>query len=374
MDFKSFFDRIPQKKVVALSATALIVAGGCWQIYNVLANKPQPAKVIPLVRTITVGEMSTITSDVYPGEVRGRYESNLAFQVSGKINNRYVNIGDTVTAGQILMTIDPKDINQALEASQAQLASAIANQKLASDNAERFTKLYKGGAVSQAIYDQYQTQLDAANATLRQAQAQTTVNQNQIEYTKLRSDANGVVANIIGEIGQVTAAGSPLVTVVQNGEREVQIHVPEGKLSALKLGQMAFVTFWALPDAQATGTISEIAPMADAITKTYRVRVALKDMPAEAKLGMTAKVAIRNGQEEHFLLPATAIYQTDEQAKVWLVKDNKAELANITIAGYSDNNVIVAEGVKQGDVIVTAGLNKLVPNQTVRLMESGDGK
>ena len=137
---------------------------------------------------------------------------------------------------------------------------------------------------------------------------------------------------------------------------------------------MAFVNFWALPGAQATGTISEIAPMADALTKTYRVRVAIKDMPADAKLGMTAKVTFNNGKAEHFLLPATAIYQTDKQAKVWLVKDNKANLADISIAGYSDNNVIVASGLKAGDVVVTAGINKLVSDQSVRLMESGDSK
>lgn len=373
MTLKTFFEKIPQKKVVALSTSALLLAAG-WQLYHVLATKPQPAKVIPLVRTVTVGDISTSTKDVYPGEVRGRYESNLAFQVAGKINNRYVNIGDTVTAGQVLMTIDPKDINQDLAASEAQLASAIANQKLAADNAARFTKLYQGGAVSQAVYDQYQTQLESANASLRQAQAQANVKINQTEYTKLRSDANGVVANIVGEIGQVTAAGNPLVTVVQNGEREVQINVPENKLSALKLGQIAFVNFWALPDVQATGTISEIAPMADAITKTYRVRVAIEDMPAEAKLGMTTKVTLANGEEKHFLLPATAIYQTNDQPKVWLVKDNKANLADVTIAGYAGNEVIVASGVSAGDVVITAGLSKLIPDQTVRLMESGDGK
>ena len=373
MDIKNFLEKTSQKKVIALSTSALIIAAG-WQLYNVMTATPQPTKVIPLVRTITVGEMSTITTDVYPGELRGRYESNLAFQVAGKINNRFVNIGDTVTAGQVLMTIDPKDINQALAASEAQLSSAIAAQKLAADNVERFSKLLKGGAISQATYDQYKTQLDAANATLTQAQAQATVNRNQTEYTKLRSDANGVVANITGEIGQVTAAGSPLVTVVQNGDREVQINVPESKLSALKLGQMAFVSFWALPNAQVKGTISEIAPMSDPVTKTYRVRVALEQIPAEAKLGMTAKVVLNNGKEEHFLLPATAIYQTNEQAKVWLVKDNKANLTDITIAGYAGNDVIVANGVTRGDVIVTAGLNKLVPNQDVRLMESGERK
>ncbi|MBQ7317710.1 MAG: efflux RND transporter periplasmic adaptor subunit [Phascolarctobacterium sp.] len=373
MTLKAFFEKIPQKKVVALSTSALLIAAG-WQLYNVIAVKPQPAKVIPLVRTVTVGNSSTSIRDVYPGEVRGRYESNLAFQVAGKINNRYVNIGDTVTAGQVLMTIDPKDVEQALAASEAQLASALANQNLSADNAERFTALYQGGAISQAVYDQYQTQLKAANAALRQAQAQANVNFNQKEYTKLRSDANGVVANISGEIGQVTAAGTPLVTVVQNGEREVQINVPENKLPALRLGQVAFVNFWALPGVEAKGTISEIAPMADAITKTYRVRVALDSFPAEAKLGMTTKVTLDNGSAEHFLLPATAIYQIDSQPKVWLVQDNKASLTDITIAGYAGNQVVIANGVQAGDIVITAGLNKLTPQQPVRLMESGDGK
>lgn len=373
MTFKAFFDKIPQKKVVALSTSALLVLAG-WQLYHVIATKPQPDKVIPLVRTVTVGNVTTNIKDVYPGEVRGRYESNLAFQVAGKINNRYVNVGDMVTAGQVLMTIDPKDIDQALAASEAQLASAIANQRLAADNAARFTKLYQDGAVSQAVYDQYKTQLDTANAALRQAQAQANVNINQTEYTKLRSDANGVVASIVGEIGQVTAAGTPLVTVVQNGEREVQIYVPENKLSALRLGQMAFINFWALPDVEAKGTVSEIAPMADAITKTYRVRVAIENMPAEAKLGMTTKVTLDNGEAKRFLLPATAIYQIDNQPKVWLVKDGKASLSDIAIVGYAGNEVIIASGVQAGDIVITAGLNKLTPKQTVRLMESGDGK
>ena len=191
-------------------------------------------------------------------------------------------------AGQILMTIDPKDVNQSVEAANAQLASAVANQKLAADNAARFNKLYAGGAVSEATRDQYNTQLEAANAALRQAQATPTSSGNQLSYTQAeRVMPTALWQPLTGEAGQVTAAGTPMVTIVRSGEREIQINVPENV--KLSVGQQADISFWALPNVTAKGTVREIAPIADSITRTYKVRVAVPQLPAEAKLGMTAR-------------------------------------------------------------------------------------
>ncbi len=373
MPFKAFLEAPLQKKALTLSASALILFAG-WQLFNVLTAKPTPAKEIPLVRTLTVGEINTTGYDVYPGEVRGRYESNLAFQVSGKIIKRLIDVGSSVKAGQILLELDPKDINQAVTASNAQLAAATANQKLAADNAARFQKLFAAGAVSQATLDQYNTQLEAANAALRQAQSQVNSSYNQLEYTQLRSDANGVVANIVAEVGQVVAAGSPIVTVVRTGEREVQINIPESKLDSISLYQNADINFWALPEVRVQGIVSEIAPMSDPVTKTYRVRVALKNIPEVIKLGMTAKVTLRNGEQENILIPANAVYQIDSATKVWLVHEGKAKLTDIKVHSYNGNNVIVADGLKRGDIVITAGISKLSENQEVRLLKSGEQK
>lgn len=362
-----------RKKLITAGAAALVLVVG-WQLYSNLTYKPETEKIIPLVRTVTVGETKADGANVYPGQVMGRYESRLAFQVGGKIVNRMVNLGDKVSAGQILMTLDPKDVNQAVEASNAQLASAIANQKLAADNAQRFNTLYANGAVSAATRDQYNTQLEAANAALRQAQAQANANNNQLEYTMLRSDVDGVVAAVTGEIGMVTAAGTPMVTVVKDGEREVQINVPENALGRLTLGEQADVSFWALPDLKCSGTIREIAPMADPMTKTYKVCVAIDSMPADARLGMTAKVSFNketNGDDQ-FVLPGAAIYQTNDNPSVWVVRNNHAQLIPVQIAGYNDNNVIISGGLTKGDVVITAGIAKLVPDQEVRLAEGGE--
>lgn len=358
------------KKQLTYGVGALVLCGACYQMYNVIANKPVTEKVIPIVRTVTVGTNDSANSSVYPGAVHGRYESNLAFQVGGKINARLVNLGDKVKAGQVLMTLDPKDVSQNVEATNAALAAAISNQRLAQANAERYRQLYAQGAASKLALDNYNTQLDAANATLRQAQAQANAAGNQMDYTQLKSDADGVVAALTGEVGMVTGAGAVMATVVRDNEQEIRINVPESALGKLKIGQEATVSFWALEGTTVKGHIRDIGSMADATTKTYRVNVALDAMPAAVKLGMTAKVSFIEGTANaSLIIPASAIYKTDNKTQVWLVKDNCAILQPVTVAQYKGNDVEISSGLNNGDVVVTAGISKLIPQQEVRLMD-----
>ena len=377
------------QKRLALAAVLLAVGLGSYALYNNIAHKPQTAKLVPIVRTYTVGTAAATAAATYPGEVRGRYESQLAFQVAGKINARMVNVGDSVRAGQVLLALDPKDVSQSVEATAAQLASARASYKLAADNAARYSSLYAQGAVSEAARDQYQTQLEAASAALRQAQAQANVSSNQLGYTQLVSDTDGVVTALNAEVGQVVAAGTPIATVVRSGEREVHISVPEG--ASLSVGQKAQISFWALPGVEAAGFVREIASMADPVTRTYKVCVAVPDLPAAAKLGMTAKVSLAPEQRAAvsgaakgdatateptspaFTIPAQALYQVNGKTQVWVVRDNKAQLVEVKVNGYSGNEVLIEQGLSRGDKVITAGLAKLVPHQEVRLEEGGEG-
>ena len=385
---KEFFTNQTNQKRLAIAAAVLIVGASAFALYSNITHQPKAGKIIPIVRTITVAAKAGAAAKAYPGEVRGRYESQLAFQVAGKINARMVNVGDNVQAGQILLALDPKDVNQSVEAASAQLASARASYQLAADNAARYRSLYAQGAVSEAIRDQYNTQLEAASAALRQAQAQANVSSNQLGYTQLVSDTSGVVTALNAEVGQVVAAGTPIATVVCSGEREVHINVPES--TKLSVGQQAAVSFWALPGVEATGHVREIASMADPVTRTYKVCVAVPDLPKAAKLGMTAKVSLGNNHDNTtnstdskgdtqasasaptFTLPAQALYQVNNKTQVWLVQENKAKLVDVVVAGYAGNDVIISQGLSKGDRVITAGLAKLVPEQEVRLEEGGD--
>ena len=354
---------------VLILAGVAIVGHGLYQALH----KPVITKDIPVVRTVTVGSVATDNAYTYPGEVRGKYESALAFQVGGKIVTRNVNLGDTVSAGEVLMTIDPKDVQQALNANQAAVNAAQAAYNLAADNYGRYETLYSKGAVSQMIRDQYRTQMEAAAGTLQQAQAQLTATGHQMDYTRLVADHDGVVSSLTGEVGMVVGAGTPVATVVQSGDREIQIFVPEGRLNTIRPGQSCLVTFWALNNVTAQGTITEIAPMADAATKTYKVRVALNEMPAAARLGMTAKVSLKEGQSNAILIPRSAIYGTTDVPQVWLVKDNKVTLVKVTANGYKDDKIIITSGLKPGDVVVAAGITKLSEGLEVKI-EGGASK
>ena len=376
------FDNFDLEKIKSLDTKqkALLAVGvlcGLGILYGLFLRftpEPPKEKIIPVVRTITVGAKEGASSVNYPGELKGRYESNLAFQVAGKINARPINVGDKVKKDQVLMTIDTKDVIQGALASNAALEAARANQKLAEDNFNRYATLYKQGAVSQAVYDNFKTQLAAADASLRQAEAQASVSGNQLDYASLRSDADGVVAKIYAEIGQVTGAGTPVVTVVKDGEREIVINVPESALQNLKVGDKAQVNFWALDKSGAEGIIREISPIADSITKTYKVCVSVPNLPAAAKLGMTAKVSFVNSVGSQTLtLPTNAIYQVTDKPTVWIVnKDNKVEQKDIEIINYNGNNVLVKAGIAEGDRVVTAGLAKLTKGMEVRLEKTGE--
>ncbi len=358
------------KKYLVIALGAILLGSG-WSITTNLLNKPIPTKEIPLVRTITIHDTTATSSNSYPGEIRGRYESALAFQVAGRVTNRYVKLGDYVRKGQTLLTIDAQDIQQAVNTATAAVNAATANSKLANDNANRFRTLYQEGAVSASTYEQYNTQAAAATATLKQARAQLTAASNQLSYTRLTAPQDGVIASLTGEVGMVVAAGTPMVSVVQGNAREIQFFVPENRVSSLRPNMPATVTFWALDNTEITGHIYEISPIADPVTRTYKVRVALNNMPATAKLGMTAKVVLTNDSTEELLLPRTAIYQSGDTPQVWVVKDNQVHLTTIQTNGYKNNMVVVTAGLNKKDVVVTAGINKLVNNMEVRVEGGG---
>lgn len=348
-----------------LGALAIVFVG--WRIFSALQPPTPEDRIVPVVRTVTIGDTAAKDTAVYPGEVRGKYESSLAFQVAGKIVARHINLGDNVRAGQVLMELDPKDVQQSYNAALATYQAALSNYEVVKENYKRYTALYEKGAVSTMTRDEHKTRYDAAASQMESARAQLTASENQLNYTRLVSDHDGMVASISGEVGQVVGAGTPMATVVQDGSREIQIYVPENRLGQVKLNQPATITFWALNDRTASGHVSEIAAMADSVTRTYKVKVAVDSMPEQAKLGMTAKVVLESGSVNTTLIPTGAIYQTGDQPQVWVVRDKKAALVPVKTAGFEGNKVKIAEGLSKGDVVVTGGINKLAEGQEVRL-------
>lgn len=338
--------------LAAMAVVAAVSVAGC-------GSDQTAAEPDQLVKTMEVGKTNDSTAGTYSGTVKGRYESKLSFQAGGRITTRNVQLGTRVKAGDVLMTVDPKDIMQAVNQSQAQVDAAAAQLQLAEANLKRYKELYSSDAVSAADLDQFQTAYDRAAAQYNQAQAGQQAQDNQLSYTRLTADADGVIAAVTAEVGQVVPAGQPVVTLVHDGDLEVTINVPENKLADFPVGKAVTVS----------GVVREVAPMADAVSRTYEVNITLQNPPQGLQLGMTASVA-NVGEEQAaadaVVLPLSAIYQTGSTPQVWVVgKDKTLSLKNVSVEAFGDNSVKV-KGLQKGDIVVTAGVHKLRAGEKVR--------
>jgi RND family efflux transporter MFP subunit len=265
------------------------------------------------------------------------------------------------------MQIDSKDLQQTVNSSSAQVYSAESQLKLAKNNLSRYQQLYAQGAISRAQLDQYQNEYEVASASVQQTSAQLSQGVNQLNYSLLYADQPGIISSISVEAGQVVSAGQMILTIVQDGEREIEISVPENRIEELRKATQFKVAFWALPSTTVEGKVREIAPMADATTRTYKVRISLINPPQEIKLGMTAAVTINNAMQTASLtIPLSAVYQTGSSPEVWVIKDNVVNLRSVQTGNFSGNQIQILAGLNPGETIVTAGVQKLRPGQKVR--------
>lgn len=326
-----------------------------------------------LVKTQVVSLGAQEVAQSYSGVIRGRYETNMAFQVGGRIISRNVQLGDKVFAGQVLMVIDARDVIQQANQGDAQVAAAKAQLDLARVNLQRYRELYAQEAVPASVLDQHETSYEAALASYESAMAQAVQGHNALGYTNLASDADGVISAISAEVGQVVGAGQPVVTVTQDDELEVEYNVPENQLSEMYIGKEVAVQLWANKGDTVTGIVREISPVADNTARTFKVRVSLPDLPAGIQLGMTAKVMSfvqGNTAANAAILPLSAIYQTGNTPQVWMVnKDSMTlELKDVQV-GAAEGNKVQVQGLSHGDVVVIAGVHKLRVGEKVRLMD-----
>lgn len=348
----------------------LIILLLCTSLFTGCGKNVQNDDNTVYVKTQKVTYGAVNDEDTYSGTVKGRYETNLSFQVGGKILSRNINVGDKVSAGDVLMTIDDRDVKQNVNAYAAQVASAKSQMDLAQSNLARFQKLYAANAISAQELDQYQNAYNNAVAAYDQANAQLDQSENSLGYTELIINNDGVISAINAEVGQVVAAGQTVATIVQDGDREIEIAIPENKIQSISVGQNAIVTFWALNNTQVQGVVREISPVADPVARTYKVRIAMSNMPQNVQLGMTASVAfMMSGAGNTVTLPLSAIYQTGDTPQVWLVDgDMKLQLKEVNIVAWGKDDVEVT-GLNQDDTVVTAGVHKLYEGEAVKLVD-----
>jgi len=322
---------------------------------------PRPALVMK------VGAHTQSESDlVLVGEVKSRYESNVGFRIAGKITARLVDVGAQVKKGQVLATIDANDANLSTQAANADVQAAEANYALAKAELDRQRQLFDKQFISKSALDLREAEFKTSVARLKQVKSQSAVTGNQSNYTKLVADRDGIIAQITAEPGQVVAAGQTVAQIVDYQHIEVLIAVPESRMVALQVGQVAQVKLWANIEKTYQGKVREIAPAANAATRAFDVRIAVLDADQQLKIGMTAGVALGGNETQAIVVPSTALTQDHGQHQVWVIDtQGVASPRTVTSGMFTEHGVEITQGLQAGEMIAVAGVHTLVKGQKV---------
>jgi len=338
-------------------------------------SKPEPTPEPPKpVRVITAHYESVVSTARYSGEIKVRHEPALSFQEGGKLLKRLVDVGTVVRKGQLLATLDPPDfkINQA--GSAAQLQAAQAELAKARKDLLHIGNLLHQNLASPAHYARREDAVHAAEARVAEAKAALDLSSRKSNYSELYAEHAGVITAVEAEAGQVVTAGQAIYRLARTDEKEVVINVPENRLDDLRSASAIKVSLWAKPGVFYAGRLREISPGADALIRTFTVKVSVPEANEEVRMGMTATVHVQHLEPRPVAwLPLTAVTQQGGQPAVWVLDPSSHTVHPqvVSLGVFEDQNAKILDGIKNGDRVVTAGVHKLLAGQKVRLLEEG---
>jgi RND family efflux transporter MFP subunit len=350
---------------VAMALVLVVAAAGC-------AKPVEKADAARWARVMTVRASGGDDVTLFAGEVKPRYETDLSFRIAGKILERKVEMGMAVRKGQPLFRLDPQDAHLSAAAAKAQVAVADADLAFAKAELDRSRQLLDQKFISQAAFDNKLSAYRVALAKREAASAQSQVSGNQAAYTTLVADSAGIVTAVSAEAGQVVNAGQAVAKVARTEDREIWINVAESQASALKPGVPAQVSLWSQPQKIYNGTVREVAPAADAQTRTYTAKIAIRDGDDALRWGMTANVALLGMRTTALpagaiVVPLTALSQQDATASVWVVGAGNAVTARpVRVAQFLESGALVSAGLGAGETIVVAGVHKLNAGDVIK--------
>ncbi|EPM73462.1 putative lipoprotein [Pseudomonas syringae pv. theae ICMP 3923] len=343
--------------VVPLCLIALLAACGQEVTAPLVVRPAMVVQPLPSAQSV----------DSFPGEVRARFEPDLAFRIPGKVSKRLVEEGQRVKANQALAELDAQDVRLQLEATRAQASAAEANLQLVRADRDRYKTLLDRQMVSRSQYDNAENLYRSGEARLKQIKAELTVADNQTGYSVLRAPQDGVIARRSVEVGQVVAAGQTAFTLAADGEREVSISLPEQNFARFRIGQSVSVELWTQREQKFAGRIRELSPSADPRSRTFAARVAFAGGQVPADLGQSARVLIASDQAVPLAVPLSAVSAENGVSYVWrLNPDSTIKRVVVQLGPYGQESVPVLDGLKDTDWVVAAGVHVLREGELIR--------
>ena len=338
---------------------------------------PPPTETVRAIRTITVAEPASGKQRRFSGVVEAASTSSLSFEVPGNVKDVKVEVGENVSQGQVLAVLDDQTFQLNLEAAQATVGRAeveLADAERESDRLQQIAGRDRG-LVSRQMLDQAQTNADAARKQLSYTRSRLNLAQRDLDRTVLRAPFDGVVTERHVDPFQEVDRGQRLFDLHAEGAMEAAVSIPESEIKQLYLGLAGEIRLPAIPEQTFAGIVTEISSAARA-ANAFPVKLTIQSDSATIRPGLTAEVTLTLGGDEDdtaYLIPVVALIPGASEAEssvfVFDTETSTVKKTAIQHGGIRDDNIIIEQGLKSGDIIAVAGVSFLRDGQPVRLME-----
>ena len=301
------------------------------------------------VHVQTVESKSRVVTEEVVGTVRAKLHATLEAKLSGRIDQLPVVLGQRVKAGERVARLDAAEINARLEQAEASLEQAERDWK-------RVSALFEQQSVTRAEYDSAQTRQRIAKGGVAEAKA-------MMGYVEVVAPFDGVVTKKWVDVGDLAVPGKPLIAIEDPLVLQLEADVPEAIASHIKLDSRLGVRVDAV-SGQFEGVIREIAPTADAGSRTFRVKL---DLPQTAGLmpGQFARLAVPIGERKSVRVPAAAVVQRGQLEIVFAVANQHAQLHLVKTGKRVGDEIEILSGLDAGHTVITSGADQLTDGQTV---------
>lgn len=342
--------------LLSICAVALTACGGHDEPAS---NEQQPRTVEARTQLLAATVQTAVHAS--PASVVAAERVEVASRLMGYIRDVAVSEGQAVSRGQRLFTVDPLDVEGQVAQARLAVSQAEAAYVDAKADFERFANLYKEEAVSRQQHDKMKLQHDLAAARLDQAKAALATAGGQLRYASVSAPITGVVTQKLANAGDMATPGRPVLVLENPARLQVETHVPESVLRALKPGLTIPVEVDGM-SGTLEGRVAQTSPAADPVSHTFRVKLDVK--AAGLRSGSFARVLFPTGERSVLVVPRRALINRAGIDGVFVVDDQGiARFRMVRSGAESPLGIEIQAGVSPGEQVVTEGAEGL---------ESGD--
>lgn len=368
---------LPARPLVGMKTivVSLVPVIGC-------ADAPQVEEIIRPVRYEAVLATGGSRVREFSGIAQAGLRSRLSFKVTGTVSRLPVQVGDSVSGGQLLAQLDPADYELAVREAVAGLSQGTAQERRAGADYQRAQELWENNNISRAELDAAQAADQSARASVRASQQRLEMAQRQLAYTRLTAPVAGAISSVMIDVGENVSPGQTVVELTSGSRPEVQVGIPEVLIAQVRQGDLVEVRFDAIPDDAYPAVITEVGVAPTGAGATFPVTAQLtRDDPA-IRVGMAASVEFRfeaSEEGETIYVPPVAVGEDRDGRFVFVVDPAEAGFGiarrrSVVLGDATRSGIEIVEGLSDGDLVVTAGVRRIQDGQRVRLLGEGEGR